>query len=306
MYCRDRAAFPCYLSLLWFIIRRVSDGSFRCSHPSPRVIHLLGQSCPSPKSLRRAAYKNCLSFSSIRKSLVLPGTLSMDTLVSSKPRTAPPSGLTLWLHEREITLLGGGTLSGRHLPERRCLRKIWAKSLAALQFLPWTVWATARGSRTVSPRGVGGRGGRAGRAERTRTARPLGGNEGRSPAAAAARSPSRISSRSASWPTWGSARGPSPWTRRSRRCVKSSPRCPRTSSVKYRRWNSLPDTSTSFTRCCRATSWTPRCQAAAMWRTRGWATPSRCGGWRAPGPCQHLTSIWRKTVPPEDGTNDFV
>ncbi|XP_054478009.1 twist-related protein 1b [Anoplopoma fimbria] len=38
------------------------------------AIHLLDQSCPSPKSLRHAAYKNCLSFSSIRKRLVLPGT----------------------------------------------------------------------------------------------------------------------------------------------------------------------------------------------------------------------------------------
>lgn len=45
-----------------------SDSS-SCSRPSTRVIHHLDQSRPSPKSLRHAAYKNCLSFSSIGKGL---------------------------------------------------------------------------------------------------------------------------------------------------------------------------------------------------------------------------------------------
>lgn len=214
----------------------------------------------------------------------------MDTLVSSRLGRAT-GGLLHWLHERGIVLQ---TRCGRHRPEWRCLRKILGKSRAAPLPLLRTAWATARGSWTDSPRDVGGRGDRAGKTGRTQIARPLG-KEGRSPAAAA-RSLSRSSSRSGSWPTSGSDRGPSLSTRRSRLCGKLSPLCLRTSSAKYRPWNLQPDTSTSSARCCRATSWTPKCQAAVMWLTRGWATPSRCGGWRELGPCQHLTNIWRNSA----------
>lgn len=279
--------------------------SFWYSLPLYHVIHPLGQS--------RASLKKVYAMQPIREEQLSQVSVkscptrnpSMDTPVSSRPNSTT-GGLTAWLHEREITVfVWWGDIIWA--PAKwRCLKTMLGKTQAARLSLLWTAWATARGSRTDSPREVGGRGDRAGKTGRTQTARPLG-KEARSPTAAVP-SRSRTSSHSASWPMCGSARGRSPSTRRSRLCARSSPRCPRTSSAKYRPWSWRPDTSTSSTRYCRATSWTPRWQAAAMWRTRGWATPSRCGGWREPGPCQHLTSIsgeeekWN--VAP-DGTLEF-
>lgn len=173
-------------------------------------------------------YKNCLSFSSNRKELSSQEPIyGFFSVFKARQTHRWTNSLTSWEGNNFFR-----TLSGRHLPRWRCLRKIWGKNRAAPLSLLWTAWATARGSWTDSRRDVGGRGDRAGKTGRTQIARPLG-KEGRSPAAAAP-SLSRSSSRSASWPTSGSDRGPSLSTRRSQLCGKLSPLCPRTNSAKYR------------------------------------------------------------------------